>query len=76
MTTTKKDLKDKMLDKKKPCKECPWVVRNKHNDTIVKFSKEKNKNHNCHMTEGSKNLWKVNSKTECVGCKLNTNYGK
>ena len=33
----------------KPCKECPWVVRNKNNDTIIIHSKKWNKKHNCHM---------------------------
>ena len=55
---------------KKPCKECPWVVRNKHNDVIVGFSKRTGKSHNCHMTEGVKNLWNIeNKKFECYGKK-------
>jgi hypothetical protein len=55
---------------KKPCKECPHIIRNRHNDTIVKFSEKWNKSHNCHMTEGKKNLWKVeDEKLECWGSK-------
>jgi hypothetical protein len=50
---------------KKPCKECPWVVRNKHNDTIVNFSKRMDKNHNCHMI--NKNIWDVKDDEICQG---------
>jgi hypothetical protein len=52
---------------KKPCKECPWVVRNKHNDTIVNFSKRMDKNHNCHMI--NKNIWDVKDNEICQGRK-------
>ena len=52
------------------CKECPWRVKNSHNDMIVGFSIKKNKPHNCHMTEnGKKNLWNVKEKTKCNGRK-------
>ena len=45
---------------KKSCKECPWVVKNSHNETIVSFSKKQNKPHNCHMSNnGGKKLWEV-----------------
>jgi hypothetical protein len=55
---------------KKPCKECPWVIKNNHNNTIVNFSKKTNKPHNCHMTEGGgTNLWDVKEKTKCQGRK-------
>lgn len=47
------------------CPECPWKVRNKHNDTIVKFSKKASKMHNCHMTEGVKNFWSTKKKYLC-----------
>jgi hypothetical protein len=61
---------------KKPCKECPWVVRNRHNDTIVVFSKRTGKSHNCHMTEvGKKDLWKVDNENKCIG-KKNFENGK
>lgn len=55
----------------KNCKECPWVVRNKNNDTIVNHSKKWDKKHNCHMKiKGSnKTLWGVSPKTQCVGDK-------
>jgi hypothetical protein len=67
-----------LVKMKKPCKECPWVVRNKHNDTIVGFSTKTGSPHNCHMTEGVKNLWKViDNKMECYGSKnLNKLYEK
>ena len=54
---------------KKTCKECPWVVRNRHNDTIVKHSKEHNKKHNCHMIpfEKSGGLWDMKKECQCVG---------
>ena len=49
------------------CKECPWSVKNKHNDTIVGFSKRMDKPHNCHMINGGKELWNINKKTKCKG---------
>ena len=39
---------------KKPCKECPHFIRNRHNDMIVEFGRRTGKRHNCHMTEGVK----------------------
>lgn len=55
---------------KKPCKECPWVVNNNHNDMIVGFSKRMDKPHNCHMTDyGKKKLWDIKETTKCVGRK-------
>jgi len=55
---------------KKPCKECPHIIRNRHNDMIVDFGKRMNKKHNCHMTEGKKDLWNVtDKKLECYGSK-------
>ena len=67
-----------LVSMKKFCKECPWVIRNKHNDIIVGFSNKTGKSHNCHMTEGVKNLWKViDNKMECYGSKnLNKLYEK
>jgi len=47
---------------KKPCKECPHIVRNRHNDMIVDFAERTGKKHNCHMTEGKKDLWNVTDK--------------
>jgi len=53
---------------KKPCKECPHFIRNRHNDMIVEFGKRMEKKHNCHMTEGVKDLWNVKDKNlECYG---------
>ena len=67
-----------LVSMKKSCKECPWVIRNKHNDIIVGFSNKTGKSHNCHMTEGVKNLWEViDNKMECYGSKkLNKLYEK
>jgi hypothetical protein len=54
----------------KPCKECPHVIKNRHNDMIVEFGQRTGKQHNCHMTEGVKDLWNVkNIKLECYGSK-------
>ena len=49
------------------CKECPWVVKNKHNESIVGFSKKMDKPHNCHMVKGGQDLWNVEEKTKCKG---------
>jgi hypothetical protein len=51
------------------CTECPWIVKNNHNNTIVRFSKSMNKSHNCHMKNGGKELWNVKEKTKCYGRK-------
>ncbi len=55
----------------KMCKECPWVVRNKNNDTIVNHSKKWNKKHNCHMKIKGKNIpiWDSFPTFQCVGNK-------
>ncbi len=49
---------------KKPCKECPHSIRNRHNDMIVDFGRRTGKRHNCHMTEGVKDLWNVKKSSE------------
>jgi hypothetical protein len=55
---------------KKPCKECPHIIKNSHNDMIVDFGRRTGKQHNCHMTEGVKDLWNVkDKKLECYGSK-------
>jgi len=55
---------------KTPCKECPHIIRNRHNDMIVDFGRRTGKRHNCHMTEGVKDLWNVKDKKfECYGSK-------
>jgi hypothetical protein len=46
---------------KKNCKECPWVVRNKNNDTIINHSKRLNKKHNCHMLITGTNMGLVST---------------
>jgi hypothetical protein len=52
----------------KECKECPWKIRNKHNDSIIEFSKRIDKPHNCHMSKnGGGKLWEVNDETKCQG---------
>jgi hypothetical protein len=52
----------------KECKECPWRVMNKHNETIIGFSKRTDKAHNCHMTKnGGEKLWEVDEETKCRG---------
>jgi hypothetical protein len=51
---------------KKPCKECPHLIHNRHNNMIVAFSEKTSKKHNCHMTEGKKDLWNV--KDENLQC--------
>lgn len=55
------------------CKECPWVVRNRNNDSIINHSKKWGKKHNCHMKiKGTnKKLWGVNTEFQCEG---NKNY--
>jgi hypothetical protein len=53
----------------KTCKECPWRVKNNHNDMIVGFSKKMDKPHNCHMKTEGKELWNTQEKTKCQGRK-------
>jgi hypothetical protein len=43
---------------------------------IVEFGKRTGKKHNCHMTEGVKDLWNVkDNKLECYGSRKETNIG-
>ena len=38
---------------------------------IVNFAKRTGKKHNCHMTDGKKNLWDVSDgRLECYGSKI------
>ncbi len=53
----------------KTCKECPWRIKNNHNDMIVEFSIKNNKSHNCHMKTEGKELWNTKEKTKCQGRK-------
>lgn len=56
---------------KSHCKECPHIIRNRHNDMIVEFSRRHKKPHNCHMTEGKKDLWNVKDRSlTCYGSKI------
>ena len=55
---------------KKPCIECPWVVRNKNNDNFIEHSKRHNKKHNCHMKlpkDGG--VWEIKEDNQCTGNK-------
>ena len=54
------------MKKRKPCKECPWVVDNFHNRGIRKFSIRMGKEHNCNMIK-SDDLWNVKEECACVG---------
>jgi hypothetical protein len=55
----------------KPCKECPWVIKNNNNTNLTNHSKKHNKLHNCHMVDPSKvgSLWDNKKEFTCVGCK-------
>ena len=55
----------------KCCKECPWVVKNKNNDSIVDHSKKWKKKHNCHMLVKGREfkLWDDFPKFQCIGNK-------
>jgi len=55
----------------KNCKECPWVIRNRNNDSIINHSKKWGKKHNCHMKiKGTnKKLWEDNPEFQCIGNK-------
>ena len=56
---------------KTPCKECPWIIRNKFNDMIIEHSKKYDREHNCHMIPQEKrgSLWDVKEETKCAGRK-------
>ena len=56
----------------KNCKECPWVVRNKNNDTIIIHSKKWNKKHNCHMKikDTNKKLWDHSPSSDVMVMKI------
>ena len=57
---------------KSHCKECPYIIRNRNNDIIVEFSRRTKRLHNCHMTEGKKDLWEIKDETlVCYGSKRN-----
>ena len=56
---------------KSHCKECPHIIRNRNNDIILDFSRRHKKPHNCHMTEGKKDLWNVKDRfLTCYGSKF------
>lgn len=56
---------------KKPCKECPWVVKSQNNTNFTNHAKKWNKTHNCHMIDPSKRggLWDTKKECQCVGNK-------
>jgi len=60
-----------MENKIKCCKECPWDIRNKNNDSIVEHSKKWKKKHNCHMLIKGREfkLWDDFPKFQCIGNK-------
>lgn len=57
---------------KNNCKECPWVVKSKHNDkwkswisNLIKVGFRKDEKHNCHMVAP---VWgNMTEKTMCKG---------
>jgi hypothetical protein len=50
------------------CKECPYKVRNGHNERITAFAEKTGRRHNCHMGKGKTNLWQVSDdRLECAG---------
>lgn len=51
------------------CKECPWKVSNSHNEKFKKFAIRTGKAHNCHMTEGVKDIWNPTDKHICKNFK-------
>ena len=53
--------------KKGCCKECPWVVKNRHNESITSHSKRLDKPHNCHMI--TSDIWNSKEETICKGYK-------
>jgi hypothetical protein len=63
---------------KSPCKECPWVVKNKNNDTLVEHLKRFKKKHNCHMVKEKDKgtIWEVKERYQCVGNKKYLNDSK
>lgn len=55
---------------RKNCQECPYIIRNRHNDKFVEFVNKFGLKHNCHMTPGVKDFWNINNKKwECYGRK-------
>lgn len=62
-----------MSEKRIPCEECPWVIRNNHNDKMIKNIERfvtngslKTKHHRCHMV--NTNIWgAVDEKNICIG---------
>jgi len=57
---------------KKPCKECPWVIKNRNNNSLTNHAKRLNKTHNCHMIDSDKRgeLWDTKKDCQCVGNKM------
>lgn len=59
------------MDRKKPCKECPWANGNPHS---LKFREYSDKMESlgraqaCHMK--TKDVWNPTEKNECAGRKL------
>jgi hypothetical protein len=60
----------------KNCKECPWVVKNNHNNNLINNINRLYENnslsdtiHNCHMKNS--NIWDKSDKNKCIGSILN-----
>jgi hypothetical protein len=64
-----------MSENRKQCKECPYIIKNKHNEKFSNYVDKmfnsgiiKSKKHNCHMKG---NVWSKTSKdTICIGSVL------
>lgn len=62
-----------MCKNRKPCKECPWVVKSQHNQKMTENIKRfvangslKTKKHRCHMIDT--NIWNTaDEKNVCIG---------
>ena len=53
---------------RKPCKECPHVIKSLHNEKFKGYMKKLNKKeHGCHMVDPKNILGVQTEKTKCVG---------
>lgn len=52
----------------KPCSECPWIRKTKHDNIITNHAIKHKKAHNCHMAKDKNALWKIDEdSTLCKG---------
>ena len=65
---------------RKPCKECPWITGNNHNDKwsdyvhkMENIGKIKSKKHACHMITPDTWGYKqdINDNNVCIGSQIN-----